>query len=81
MWVLGKAANALTAAQAGLPPLGFHVLTEVVVCIFELVALATYLRRDNQDILLANLGLSLSAALAPLAALHFVLSGAVALLL
>jgi hypothetical protein len=80
IWILGKAANAFTAAQAGLPPYGFHFLTEVFVCVLELVVLATYLRRDNQDILLANLGLSLPVALAPLAALHFVLSGVAALL-
>ena len=74
IWTLGKAANAFTAAQAGLTPLGFHPLSEVAVCAFELIVLWTFIRRNNEDILLGNLGLRGPAALLPLVPLHFVLS-------
>lgn len=74
IWLLGKAANAFTAGYAGLPPLGFRPLPEIGACAIELFVLRAYLRRENQDILLANLGISIPAALAPLALVHLLLS-------
>lgn len=80
LWIAGKIANAATAAFVKLPPLAFRPGTELVVCAIELVILVTFIRRVNEDILLGNLGLPLAAALAPLVAVHLVLSAAVALL-
>ena len=80
LWVLTKAANAFTASVAGLPPLGFRPFTETVACGIEFVVLWTYIRRNNEDILIGNLGLSLPAALLPLAVFHVILSALVGLL-
>jgi len=79
LWILGKAANAFTASQARLSPLGFRPLTEIATCALELFVLWTFIRRNNEDILLGNLGLSAPTALLPLVPLHFVLSALAAL--
>ena len=80
LWVVGKIANAATAAFVKLPPLAFRPGTELVVCAFELAVLVAFIRRSNEDILLGNLGLRLSVALAPLVLVHAALSAALALL-
>lgn len=80
LWIAGKIANAATAAKVGLAPLGFRPGTELVVCGFELGVLVIIIKRANEDTLLGNLGLSWPTVLAPLIALHFVLSIALALL-
>ena len=74
LWVAVKLANAMVAGQVGLPPAAFRPGTEIVACAVELLALRVFIRRTNEDILLANLGWPLWAALAPLAPLHFALS-------
>jgi hypothetical protein len=80
LWVVGKIANAATAAFVKLPPLAFRPGTELVVCAFELAILVAFLRRANEDILLGNLGMRLWGALAPLVFVHFALSLALSLL-
>jgi hypothetical protein len=80
LWVVGKIANAATAAVVKLPPLAFRPGTELVVCAFELAVLVVFIRRAHEDILLGNLGLRLPVALAPLVLLHFALSFALSLL-
>lgn len=80
LWLVGKIANAGTAAAVELPPLAFRPGTEFVVCAIELFILMAFIRRANEDILLGNLGLSLTQTLAPFTILHFALSGALALL-
>ncbi len=82
LWVVGKIANAATATASAvqLPPLAFRPGTELVACVFEVAVLVAFVRRTNEDILLGNLGIPLSAALAPLVLLHFVLSFALSLL-
>jgi hypothetical protein len=80
LWVVGKIANAVTAAFVKLPPLAFRPGTEVVVLAFELTVLLAFIRRANEDILLGNLGLRLSVALAPLVLVHLALSLALSLL-
>jgi hypothetical protein len=79
LWALTKAANAFTASVAGIPPLGFRPFTEMVACAIELIVLATYIRRDNEDILIGNLGIPLLAALLPLVLIHVILSALLAL--
>lgn len=79
LWVVGKVANAGTAAIADLPPLAFRPGAEVVACGAELVVLWVFIRRVNEDLLLGNLGLDLRTAFAPLVLLHFALSAALAL--
>jgi hypothetical protein len=79
IWVLAKAANGFTAAQSHLPPLGFRPLTEIACCIIELFILWVFIRRNNEDLLLGNLGLSWVEALLPLVPLHFALSSLTAL--
>ena len=74
IWVLGKAANAFTAAYSGLSPFAFRPITEIAACVLELVVLWVFIRRNNEDILLGNLGLSAPAALLPLVPVHFALS-------
>jgi hypothetical protein len=78
LWIVGKIANAATAASIKLPPLAFRPGTELVVCAFELAILIAFIKRANEDILLGNLGLRLGAALAPLVLAHFALSLALA---
>ena len=80
LWVVGKVANAGTAAVVKLPPLAFRPGTELVICAFELAVLVAFIRRANEDILLGNLGIRLPVALAPLVALHFALSLTLSLL-
>ena len=80
LWVVGKVANAVTAAFVKLPPFAFRPGTELVVLAFEFTVLIAFIRRANEDILLGNLGLRLSAALAPLVFVHLALSLALSLL-
>jgi len=80
LWVVGKIANATTAAVVDLPPLAFRPGTELVICAFELAVLIAFIRRAHEDILLGNLGMRLPIALAPLVLLHLVLSLALSLL-
>ncbi len=80
LWIAGKIANAATAGFVGVPPFSFRAGTELVILVFELGALVAFIKRDNEDILLGNLGLRLAAALAPLVAVHVTLSAALALL-
>lgn len=79
IWLLVKAGNAYTAAYFGAPPLAFRPFTEIVCCAIELFALWAFIRRNNEDILLGNLGISWVDALLPLAPVHFVLSALAAL--
>lgn len=79
LWIAGKALNAMMAARVGLPPFGFRVGAELVACAFELGALIIILRRANEDILLGNLGLTLTQVSSPLIVLHFMLSALIAL--
>lgn len=79
LWIAGKIANAATASLAGVPSFSFRPGTELVILVFELGALVAFIKRDNEDILLANLGLRLAVALAPLVLVHVVLSAALAL--
>ena len=79
LWVGGKLANIFTAAYLKLPLFGFRPGTELLLCAIELLLLSIFIRRVNQDILVANLGIRLSTALAPLVIPHFALSGLVAL--
>jgi len=46
----------------------------MVTLAFELGVIVIFIKRNNEDILLGNLGLRLSTAAAPLIAVHFVLS-------
>jgi hypothetical protein len=80
LWVVGKIANAATAAFVKLPPLAFRPGTELVVLAFELAVLLAFIKRANEDILLGNLGLSFPVALAPLVLLHVMLSLVLSLL-
>jgi hypothetical protein len=79
LWVVGKIANAATAAAVKLSPLAFRPGTELVVLAFELAVLVAFIRRANEDILLGNLGLRLPVALAPLVLVHLALSLALSL--
>ena len=80
LWIVGKVANAATAAVVGLPPLAFRPGTELVVCALELAVLVAFVRRANEGILLGNLRLRLPVALAPLVLVHVALSLATSLL-
>lgn len=79
LWIAGKLANGATAAAVGLSPLAFRPGTEPVVCAIELLILAAFIRRANEDILLGNVGLRLSVALGPLVIVHMALSASLAL--
>ncbi|HEY6785365.1 MAG TPA: hypothetical protein VI159_10450 [Gemmatimonadales bacterium] len=79
IWLLVKAGNAYTAAWGGAPPLAFRPFTEVACCAIELFILWVFIRRNNEDILLGNLGLSWTVVLLPLVPVHVILSVAVAL--
>ncbi len=79
LWIAGKFANAATASVAGITPFGFRAGTELVILLFELGALVAFIKRDNEDILLGNVGLRLSVALAPLVIVHMALSAVLAL--
>ncbi len=79
LWIVGKVANAATAAVVGLPPLAFRPGTELVMCAVELFILIAFIRRANEDILLGNLRLLLPVALAPLVLVHLALSLATSL--
>lgn len=79
LWIVGKIANAATAAFVNLPPLAFRPGTELVVCAFELAVLVVFIRRAHEDILLGNLGLRLPVVLAPLVLVHVALSLALSL--
>lgn len=74
LWIVFKAANAYTAAAAGLPLLAFRPGTEAVALAFECVALLGFMRRHRETLLLASLGLDLPLVLAPFALLHTFLS-------
>ncbi len=74
LWIAGKIANAATAHAVLLPPFAFRPWTEMVTLAFELGVIVIFIKRNNEDILLGNLGLRLSTAAAPLIAVHFVLS-------
>jgi hypothetical protein len=74
LWIAGRTANAATAAVVGLPPLGFRPGTELVTCTVELLIMIAFIRRAHEDILLGNVGLRLSVALAPLVLVHLALS-------
>jgi len=76
LWIVGKVANAATAAVVGLPPLAFRPGTELVVCALELAVLVAFVRRANEGIL----RLRLPVALAPLVLVHVALSLATSLL-
>ena len=78
LWIAGKIANAATAAYVQLPPYGFRLGTELFICAFELVALFLFMRAANEDILLGNLGIRVTTALAPLVILHLALSAVLA---
>jgi len=79
VWLLVKAANAYMAGYVREPPLGFRPATETVACVIELFILWAFIRRNNEDILLGNLGLSWKETLLPLVPLHFALSALAAL--
>jgi len=51
----------------------------MVTLAFELGVLVIFIKRNNEDILLGNLGLRLSTALAPLVFVHLDLSATLAL--
>lgn len=80
LWIAGKIANASTASAVHLPPLGFRPGTEIGILAFELGVIVIFIKRSNEDVLIGNLGLSLPAAVAPLAIVHFILSATLALL-
>lgn len=44
IWIVGKIANAGTAAYLRLPPLAFRPGTELAVCAFELAILIAFIR-------------------------------------
>jgi hypothetical protein len=79
LWIAGKLANAATASVIGISPFSFRAGTELVILLFELGALIAFIKRDNEDILLGNVGLRLSVALAPLVMVHLALSAALAM--
>ncbi|MGH7614296.1 MAG: hypothetical protein ACREMW_09705 [Gemmatimonadales bacterium] len=79
LWLVLKAANAMTAMKAGLPPLEFRPGVEAGALAFECVALLVFMRRAREDVLLANLGLGVPVVLLPFAVLHILLSGVAAL--
>lgn len=79
LWIAGKLVNAATASLSGISPFSFRAGTELVILLFELGALIAFIKRDNEDILLGNVGLRVSVALAPLAIVHLALSAALAL--
>jgi len=80
LWIAGKIANAVTARAIHLPPFAFRTATELMILAFELGVIVIFIKRNNEDILLGNLGLRLPAAIAPLAIVHLVLSATLAML-
>ena len=79
LWIAGKIANAATARVILLPPFAFRPWTEMVTLAFELGVLVIFIKRNNEDILLGNLGLRLSTAIAPLVVVHLALTATLAL--
>jgi hypothetical protein len=75
LWGITKAALAMGAGRAGLPPLQFAPYGETWACVIELLVLAHFARRRGEDVLLGNIGLDLGDALLPFVPLHFALSG------
>jgi hypothetical protein len=73
-WIVGKLANAVPAAGAGLPPLGFRPVGELVALGWEFLVLVIALRRRGEHLLLANWGLSPRDLAAPFVILHIILS-------
>lgn len=80
LWLIAKVAMVAGAVLYRAPLFAFHPFGEAVCCAIELWLIALLARGSHEDILLANLGSSLGSALAPLAAVHLVLSLAVSLL-
>ncbi len=80
LWVVGKIANAATAAYVGLAPFAFRPASELVACTAALLVLSAFIRRAHTDILLGNVGVSFAAAFAPLVLAHCFLSAVLALL-
>lgn len=80
LWLVLKGANAMSAAKAGLTPLGFRLGVEAGALAFECFALLVFMRRAREDVLLANLGLGVPVVLLPFALLHILLSAFVAVL-
>ncbi len=80
LWVVFKAANAATAANAGLALLAFHPWAEAAALGFECVALLAFLRRARESVLMANLGLDVPLVLLPFCLLHVAMSLTVAAL-
>jgi hypothetical protein len=80
LWAVAKVAMVAGAIVFHAPPLAFHPVGEAIACAIELSVLVLSLRAAHEDVLLGNLGMRLSVALAPLVVLHFVLSGALSLL-
>jgi hypothetical protein len=80
LWIAGKIANAATATAILLPPFAFRLGTEIVTLAFELGVIVILIKRSNEDILLGNLGLRVSTAIAPLVIVHFILSATLAVL-
>lgn len=73
LWVVVKGVNAVTAAQAGLPPFAFRPATEAAALAVECVGVWVFTRRAREHVLLANLGIGLPLFLAPFTVLHLTL--------
>ena len=80
LWIAGKIANAVSARAILLRPFGFRPGTEIVTLAFELGVIVIFIKRNNEDVLLGNLGLRLPTAIAPLVVVHFILSATLAML-
>lgn len=80
LWIAGKIANAVTATAVDLPPFAFRPGTEIMTLAFELGVIVIFIKRNNEDILLGNLGLGLAAVIAPLTIVHLLLSAMLAVL-
>lgn len=80
LWIAGKIANAVTARAVHLPPFDLRPGTEIMTLVFELGVIVIFIKRNNEDILLGNLGLRVSAAIAPLVIVHCILSATLAVL-
>jgi len=80
LWIAGKLINVVTATAVGVSPLSFRPGTELIILLFELGAMVAFIKHDNEDILLGNLGLGLAAALVPLSIVHVALSATLALI-
>ena len=80
LWIAGKLVNVVTAMVIDVSPLSFRPGTELIILLFELGAMVAFIKHDNEDILLGNLGLGLVAALVPLSIVHVALSATLALI-